>query len=70
MSKISVTDVLQVNFSFLAWCCVGVPAALVLFLYLAFYLGVLCRAGRAEIVGGRELFLAEREKLGEEFLKL
>lgn len=59
-----IRDVLQVNFSFLAWCCVGVPAALVLFVYLAFYLGMLCRAGRAEIVGGRELFLAERENLG------
>jgi sodium-dependent dicarboxylate transporter 2/3/5 len=57
-------DVLLVNFSFLAWCCVGVPAAIVLFLYLACYLGLLCRAGHAEIAGGRELFQAERDNLG------
>jgi len=59
-----IRDVLNVNFSFLAWCCVGVPAAVALFLYVALYLGLLCRAGRAEIVGGRELFRTERDKLG------
>jgi sodium-dependent dicarboxylate transporter 2/3/5 len=59
-----IRDVLLINFSFLAWCCVGVPAAIALFLYVAFYLGLLCRAGRTEIVGGRELFRAERDKLG------
>jgi sodium-dependent dicarboxylate transporter 2/3/5 len=59
-----VRDVLGVNFSFVAWCCVGIPAAVMLFLYLALYLGTLCRAGRREIAGGRELFLAERDKLG------
>jgi sodium-dependent dicarboxylate transporter 2/3/5 len=59
-----IRDVLGVNFSFVAWCCVGVPAAVVLFLYLSLYLGALCRAGCSEIVGGRELFRAESAKLG------
>jgi sodium-dependent dicarboxylate transporter 2/3/5 len=59
-----IRDVVGVNFSFLAWCCVGVPAAIALFIYLSVYLGALCRAGHSEIVGGRELFLAERQKLG------
>ena len=59
-----IRDVLLVNFSFLAWCTVGVPAAILLFLFVAFYLGMLCRAGRDEIAGGREMFLAERDKLG------
>src|SRR6185312_8536193 len=47
-----------------AWCAVGIPAALLLFVYVAGYLGVLCRAGCREIAGGRELFLAEQAKLG------
>src|SRR5207253_5621756 len=41
-----------------------VPAAVALFLYLAIYLSLLCRGGVREIPGGRELFRAEREKLG------
>jgi solute carrier family 13 (sodium-dependent dicarboxylate transporter), member 2/3/5 len=56
---------LHVNFSFLAWCAVGVPTAAVLFVYLAFYLGALFRAGRVEIIGGHELFAAERDRLGD-----
>jgi sodium-dependent dicarboxylate transporter 2/3/5 len=59
-----IRDVLDVNFSFLAWCAVGIPAALALFLFVALYLGLLCRAGTTEIAGGRELFLVERRKLG------
>jgi sodium-dependent dicarboxylate transporter 2/3/5 len=59
-----IRDVLGVQFSFLAWCAVCAPAAVALFFYLACYLGLLCRAGRHEIAGGRELFLVERSKLG------
>ena len=59
-----IRDELQVDFSFLAWCAVGVPAAVGLFLFVAAYLGLLCPAGTKEIAGGRELFAAEREKLG------
>jgi len=59
-----IRDVLKVNFSFLAWCAVGVPAAVALFVFVAAYLGLFCRAGTSEIAGGREMFLAEREKLG------
>jgi solute carrier family 13 (sodium-dependent dicarboxylate transporter), member 2/3/5 len=59
-----IRDVLGIEFSFLAWCVVGVPAAVALFLYVAAYLGLLCRAGCREIAGGQDLFLAERSKLG------
>ena len=55
---------LHVDFSFVDFCAVGVPAALLLFVFVSLYLGLFCRAGVAEIAGGRELFLAEREKLG------
>jgi len=55
---------LGVEFSFLDFCCVGVPAALVLFLFVAVYLAFVCPAGVREIPGGRELFRAERDKLG------
>jgi solute carrier family 13 (sodium-dependent dicarboxylate transporter), member 2/3/5 len=59
-----IRDVLEVDFSFLAWCAVGVPAAVVLFVYLAGYLAMLCRAGRAEIVGGHQLFQLESDRVG------
>jgi sodium-dependent dicarboxylate transporter 2/3/5 len=59
-----IRDVLDVPFSFLAWCAVGVPAAALLFLFVAAYLGLLSRAGTREIAGSRELFLAERASLG------
>jgi sodium-dependent dicarboxylate transporter 2/3/5 len=52
------------EFSFLDFCAVGGPAALVLFVFVAGYLALLCRAGVREIPGGREWFRAEREKLG------
>jgi sodium-dependent dicarboxylate transporter 2/3/5 len=55
---------LGVEFSFLDFCAVGAPAALLLFLFVAAYLRLLCPAGTSEIAGGRELFLAERDKLG------
>jgi len=59
-----IRTVLHVEFSFLDWCVVGVPAAVVLFLFVALYLSLLCPAGKSEIPGGRELFRAERDKLG------
>jgi sodium-dependent dicarboxylate transporter 2/3/5 len=57
-------ELLGVEFSFVKWCVVAVPAVVVLFLYLAAYLGVLCRAGVRELPGGRALFRAELDKLG------
>jgi sodium-dependent dicarboxylate transporter 2/3/5 len=52
------------DLSFLKWCVVGVPAAVVLFVFVAAYLGVLCRAGVSELGGSREMFWAERQKIG------
>jgi sodium-dependent dicarboxylate transporter 2/3/5 len=57
-------DNLQIDLSFLAFCGVGAPAAAVLFVYVACYLGLLCRAGTREITGSREMFASERDKLG------
>jgi sodium-dependent dicarboxylate transporter 2/3/5 len=59
-----IRDNIGVEFSFLAFCAVGAPAAVALFLYVAFYLGFLCRAGTTEIAGGREMFAEERRKVG------
>jgi sodium-dependent dicarboxylate transporter 2/3/5 len=59
-----IREVLQVNFSFLAWFAIGGPAAALLFGFVCVYLGWLCPAGRREIAGGRELFEAERKRLG------
>ena len=59
-----VRDQLGVEFPFLKWCALGVPVVLVLYLWLAVYLGTLCRAGVREIEGGREMLLRERRNLG------
>ena len=59
-----IRDVLQIDFSFVAWCAVGTPAAVVLFAYLACYLAALCPAGQREIIGGQQMFRAERALLG------
>lgn len=59
-----IRSVLHIEFSFLDWCVVGVPTAVVLFLFVGFYLSLLCPAGVREIPGGRELFRTERDKLG------
>lgn len=56
--------VLNIEFSFLDWCVVGVPVAVALFLFVAFYLTLLCPAGVQEVPGGRELFRMERDSLG------
>jgi sodium-dependent dicarboxylate transporter 2/3/5 len=55
---------LRIDFSFFDFCVVGVPAAILLFLFVSVYLGFFCRAGVKEIPGGRDLFRAERDKLG------
>src|SRR5262245_57534808 len=47
---------LKIDFSFFDFCIVGAPTAMVLFLFVSFYLGLLCRAGTREITGSRELF--------------
>jgi sodium-dependent dicarboxylate transporter 2/3/5 len=59
-----IRDNVGAEFSFLAFCAVGTPAAVVLFFYVAVYLGFFCRAGTREIAGGREMFAAELAKVG------
>jgi len=59
-----IQTLLHVEFSFLDWCVVGVPAALGLFLFVGLYLRLLCPAGVQELPGGRELFRAEQQSLG------
>lgn len=59
-----IRELLHIEFSFLDWCVVGVPAAVILYLYVALYLNLLCRAGVREIVGGQDLFRAEVQALG------
>jgi sodium-dependent dicarboxylate transporter 2/3/5 len=55
---------LERDFSFLDFCTVGAPAAVVLFLFLAVYMCLRGRVGRYQIPGGRDWFLSERDKLG------
>ncbi|HYO10708.1 MAG TPA: DASS family sodium-coupled anion symporter [Tepidisphaeraceae bacterium] len=55
---------LNVEFSFFKWCAIGVPVVIVLYLWLAAYLSVLCRAGVKEIEGSHEMLLRERQRLG------
>jgi sodium-dependent dicarboxylate transporter 2/3/5 len=59
-----IRSLLGVEFSFLEWCVVGVPASLLLFLFLALYLALLSPAGVREIPGGRAMLRAEKETLG------
>ena len=53
-----------VEFSFFKWTMIGAPVVVILFLYLAFYLGALCPAGVREIEGSREMLARERARLG------
>jgi len=57
-------NLLGIEFTFLQWCAVGAPAALLLFAFVALYLSALCRAGVSEISGSRELFRREQAMLG------
>jgi len=59
-----IRDVAHIDFSFLDWCAIGAPIALALFLSVAMWLAINFRAGTDQIAGGREMFLAERRKLG------
>jgi sodium-dependent dicarboxylate transporter 2/3/5 len=58
-----IRDTLHVHFSFLKWCVIGVPIVVVLYLWLAFYLSVFCRAGVEEVEGVHDLLARERERL-------
>jgi sodium-dependent dicarboxylate transporter 2/3/5 len=58
-----IRDTLGIQFSFLKWCVVGVPIVVVCYLWLAFYLNALCRAGVDEVAGVHEMLKRERERL-------
>ncbi|MGH9944490.1 MAG: SLC13 family permease [Pyrinomonadaceae bacterium] len=59
-----IRQLLGVEFPFFKWAMIGTPVVIILYLYLSFYLGALCRAGVAEIEGSREMLRRERERLG------
>jgi sodium-dependent dicarboxylate transporter 2/3/5 len=59
-----IRDVAGIEFSFLQWCAIGVPAAVILFLYVSSYLGLLCRARVREIPGSEAMLRHERDRLG------
>jgi sodium-dependent dicarboxylate transporter 2/3/5 len=55
---------LDVDFPFFKWTLVGLPIVVILFLYVHFYLNLLCPAGIRHIVGSQEMLERERDKLG------
>ncbi|MBX6316647.1 MAG: anion permease, partial [Isosphaeraceae bacterium] len=59
-----IRELVGVQVSFLKWCAFGVPATLILFLYLAAYLGLLCGTDARAIPEGAALLRAERGRLG------
>ena len=59
-----IRELVGVDFSFFRWMAIGVPAVVVLFLWLSFYLNTLCRAGVQEIPRSHEMLSAERARLG------
>jgi sodium-dependent dicarboxylate transporter 2/3/5 len=59
-----IRELLGVEFSFLRWCAIGVPVTLVLFAFLAFYLGTLCPSGVETIAGSVEMLRGEKATLG------
>ena len=59
-----IREALGVQFSFFKWCLIGVPIVVVLYLWMAAYLNVLCRAGVREFAGGHEMLARERARLG------
>ncbi len=59
-----IRQLLGIEFSFFKWTMIGAPVVIVLFLWLAFYLNRLCRAGVSEIEGSREMLQRERDRLG------
>jgi sodium-dependent dicarboxylate transporter 2/3/5 len=59
-----IRETLGVEFSFFKWCMIGMPIVVVLYLWVAAYLGVLCRAGVQEVAGGAAMIGRERARLG------
>ncbi|HEV2761548.1 MAG TPA: SLC13 family permease, partial [Pyrinomonadaceae bacterium] len=59
-----IRQLVGVEFPFFKWAMIGTPVVIILFVYLAFYLNVLCRAGVREIEGGAEMLRRERARLG------
>lgn len=59
-----IRQLVGVEFSFFKWAMIGTPVVIILFLYLSFYLNLLCRAGVKEIEGSREMLLRERARQG------
>lgn len=53
-----------VEVAFFQWTLLGVPLAAAMFLFTYGYLRLLCPAGVSHFAGGRELLLAERDRLG------
>ena len=60
-----IRQLVGVEFSFFKWTIIGAPVVIVLFLWLAFYLNALCRAGVREIEGSSEMLQHERDRLGD-----
>ncbi|HLL70720.1 MAG TPA: SLC13 family permease [Pyrinomonadaceae bacterium] len=59
-----IRQLLGVEFPFFKWAMIGAPVVIILFLYLSFYLNILCRAGVREIEGSGEMLQRERARLG------
>ncbi|HYG08733.1 MAG TPA: DASS family sodium-coupled anion symporter, partial [Pyrinomonadaceae bacterium] len=59
-----IRQLLGVEFPFFKWAIIGTPVVIILFLYLSFYLNLLCRAGVKEIEGSSEMLARERTRLG------
>ncbi len=59
-----IREQLGTELPFFAWMLIGVPTVVILFLFLAFYLSILCPAGAGAIVGSREHLLRQKLELG------
>jgi sodium-dependent dicarboxylate transporter 2/3/5 len=59
-----IRQLVGIEFPFFKWAMIGTPVVIILFLYLSFYLNLLCRAGVKEIEGSREMLTRERARLG------
>ena len=59
-----IRELVGVEISFFRWMMIGAPAAILLFLWLYFYLNTFCRAGVAEIPHSSDMLKAERQRLG------
>jgi sodium-dependent dicarboxylate transporter 2/3/5 len=59
-----IRDSLGIQFPFFKWCVIGAPVVILLFLWLAFYLSALCKAGVKELPAGQEMMARQRDRLG------